>query len=204
MLSHFSHVQRFVTLWTMAHQVPLSMGFSRQKHWNRLPFPSPEDFPNPGIELVSLMSPALAGVFFTTSATWEAQMLNSRAKYCNRLCLFLIQIFFFGGLAFQIILFSGSILIIILPFPFPSQCYCTNYPTKPFFSEISLLKVSVLPSNLGWLLWLCLLHRILLRTPTWLLSLGAESTASWIKCILFCLLPSFAGEYYHITSDEYT
>lgn len=112
--------------------------------------------------------------------------------------------FFFGGLAFQIILFSGSILIIILPFPFPSQCYCTNYPTKPFFSEISLLKVSVLPSNLGWLLWLCLLHRILLRTPTWLLSLGAESTASWIKCILFCLLPSFAGEYYHITSDEYT
>ena len=95
MLSHFSHVQRFVTLWTMAHQAPLSMGFSRQKHWNRLPFPSPEDFPNPGIELVSLMSPALAGVFFTTSATWEAQMLNSRAKYYNRLCLFLIQIFFF-------------------------------------------------------------------------------------------------------------
>ena len=153
MLSHFSHVQCFVTLWTIAHQAPLSMGFSRQERCNGLPFPSPGDFPNPEIEPVSLMSPVLAGMFFTTSAAWEAQMLNRRAKYYNRLYLFLTQIFFFfWGLAFQIILFSGSILIIILPCPLPSQCYCTNYPAKPLFSEISLLKVSILSSNLGWLL----------------------------------------------------
>ena len=48
------------------------MGFSRQEYWNELPFPSPGDPPNPGIEPTSLMSPALAEEFFTTSATWEA------------------------------------------------------------------------------------------------------------------------------------
>ena len=95
MLSHFSHVQCFVTLWTIAHQAPLSMGFSRQERWSGLAFPSPGDFPNPGIEPVSLVSPALAGVFFTTSATWEAQMLNKKVKYYNRLYLFLTHFFFF-------------------------------------------------------------------------------------------------------------
>ena len=48
------------------------MGFSRQEHWSELPSPSPGDLPNPGIEPVSLTSPALAGGLFTTSATWEA------------------------------------------------------------------------------------------------------------------------------------
>ena len=56
----------------VAHQAPLSMGFSGQEHWNGLPCPPPWDLPDLGIELVSLMSPALAGRFFTTSATWEA------------------------------------------------------------------------------------------------------------------------------------
>ena len=40
----------FETLWTVANQAPLSMGFSRQEHWSRLPFPSPGDLPNPGIK----------------------------------------------------------------------------------------------------------------------------------------------------------
>ena len=48
------------------------MGFSRQEYCSRLPFPSPGDLPDPGIEPVSLMSPALGVGFFTTSATWEA------------------------------------------------------------------------------------------------------------------------------------
>ena len=56
----------------VAHQAPLSMEFSRQAYWSGLPFPSPGDLPDPGIERASLMSPALAGGFFTTSATWEA------------------------------------------------------------------------------------------------------------------------------------
>ena len=56
----------FVTLWTVVHQASLSMGFSRQEYWSGLPFPSPKDFPNPRIKSVSLVSPALAGRFFTT------------------------------------------------------------------------------------------------------------------------------------------
>ena len=62
-LSHYSHVQLFVIPWTVAHQAPLTMGFSRQEYWSGLPFPSPGDLPNPGIEP---MYPALAGGFFTT------------------------------------------------------------------------------------------------------------------------------------------
>ena len=53
----------FVTPWTVSCQVPLSLGFPRQEYWSELPFPSPGDLPNPGIEP---MSPALAGRFFTS------------------------------------------------------------------------------------------------------------------------------------------
>ena len=59
-------VQLFATHWTVAPQAPLSVEFSRQEYWTRLPFPTPGDFPHPGIKPVSLASPALAGVFFTT------------------------------------------------------------------------------------------------------------------------------------------
>ena len=58
-----------LTLWTVAHQAPPLMGFSRQEHWSGLSFPTPADLPNPGLEPMSLTSPALAGGFFTTSAT---------------------------------------------------------------------------------------------------------------------------------------
>ena len=59
--------QLFSAPWTVAPQVPLSMGFSRQEYRSGLPFPSPEYLPNPGIEPTSLPSPALAGGFFTTA-----------------------------------------------------------------------------------------------------------------------------------------
>ena len=55
------------TLWTVTHQDPLSMGISRQEYLNGLPCYSPEDLPNPGIEHMSLRSPALVGGFFTMS-----------------------------------------------------------------------------------------------------------------------------------------
>ena len=64
MLSRFSHVRPFVTLWTMAHQAPLSVGFPRQEYWSGLPFPFPGDPLDPRIEPTSLMSPALTGRFF--------------------------------------------------------------------------------------------------------------------------------------------
>ena len=71
-LSHFSHVRLFTTAWTVDHQAPLSWGFFTQEYWNGLPHPPSGYLPNPEIKPVSLMSPALAGGFFTTSATWEA------------------------------------------------------------------------------------------------------------------------------------
>ena len=49
-LSCFSHFQFFVSPWTVAHQAPLSMGFSRQEYWSGVPCPPPEDLPNPGIK----------------------------------------------------------------------------------------------------------------------------------------------------------
>ena len=72
LLSGFSCVQLFVTPWTVVRQPPLSMGFSRQEYWSGLPCPPPRDLSDPGIEPKSLLSPALAQGFFTTSATWEA------------------------------------------------------------------------------------------------------------------------------------
>ena len=61
-----SRVRRFAAQWTVAHQAPLSMDFSRQECWSRLPFPTPGDLPEPGIESASLASPVLAGRFFPT------------------------------------------------------------------------------------------------------------------------------------------
>ena len=67
-LSHFSRVQLFAVLWTMACQAPLSMGFSRQEDQNEFPSPPPGDLPNSGIEPTFLMSPTLANGFYTTSS----------------------------------------------------------------------------------------------------------------------------------------
>ena len=61
-----SRVQLRVTSWTVARQAPLSMGVPRQEYWSGLPFPSPEDLLDPGIEPASLANPALAGRVFTT------------------------------------------------------------------------------------------------------------------------------------------
>ena len=67
-----NHVQLFVTPQAVAQQAPLSMGFSRQVHCSGLTGPLPGDLLDPGMEPASLMSPALAGRFFTTRATWKA------------------------------------------------------------------------------------------------------------------------------------
>ena len=71
--------------WIVAHQAPLSMGFSRQEYWSGLLCPPPGDLPNPGMEPASLISPALAGGggFFITSATWEAQQHYLQKSKCG-------------------------------------------------------------------------------------------------------------------------
>ena len=60
------------TPWTVVHQAPLAMGFSRQEYWSGLPCPPPEDLPDLGMEPACLMFLVLTGRFFTTSAIWYA------------------------------------------------------------------------------------------------------------------------------------
>ena len=69
-------VQLFVTLWTVVHQAPLPMGFFRQEYWSGLPFSTPGDVPDPGIKPASSVSPALAGVFFTTELHGKPSLLH--------------------------------------------------------------------------------------------------------------------------------
>ena len=64
----------FVTPWTVAHQPPLSVGFPRQEYWSRLPFLSPRDLSDPGIEPESLASPALVAGSFTTVPLGEPSL----------------------------------------------------------------------------------------------------------------------------------
>ena len=78
-----SRVQLFATSWTIAHQVPLSMGFSREEDWSELPFPPPGYLPNSGNDPVSLASPALAGGFFTTEPPGKPNLVLSHPTYQN-------------------------------------------------------------------------------------------------------------------------
>ena len=97
-LSRFCCVWLCATLCTIANQAPLSMGFFRQEYWSGLPCPSPGDLPNPRMEPISLMSPALAGGFFTTSATWDALYLLCHSSCTPSLNIEMIQdlvLFFF-------------------------------------------------------------------------------------------------------------
>ena len=73
-----SIVSDSVTPLTVTHQAPLSIEFSRQEYWSGLPFPSPGDLPDSGIESAPFASPAVAGGFFTTGTTWEAQEAHMR------------------------------------------------------------------------------------------------------------------------------
>ena len=85
-----NHVQLFATPWTITHEAPVFMGFSRQEHWSRLPCPPPGDLPDPGIEALPPASPALPGECYR--ATWEAQIPVAAAgaaespQSCPTLC----------------------------------------------------------------------------------------------------------------------
>ena len=74
--SHFSRVRLCAALWTVVHQASLSIEFCRQQYWSGFPCPPPGDLQIQRSKL-HLMSPALAGRFLTTNATWEAQMKDN-------------------------------------------------------------------------------------------------------------------------------
>ena len=71
------HIRLFATPLTVAHQAPLSMEFSRQEYWNGLPFPTPGDLPDPGIELEPPASPTLAGGFFAPPGKPQSSTYSS-------------------------------------------------------------------------------------------------------------------------------
>ena len=81
----FSHVWLFATLWTVARQVPLSMGLSWQEYWSGLPFPPPGDLPNPGNKPASPVAPVLAGGFFTTEPPGKPQIAKKIWKRKTKL-----------------------------------------------------------------------------------------------------------------------
>ena len=89
MLSYFSCIWLFVTLWTVAHQFAPPMGFSRQGYWNGLPW-TPGDLSDTGIKSASSTSPALAGRILATSTTWETPILVFSSVQS------LSQVFFFA------------------------------------------------------------------------------------------------------------
>ena len=92
MLNCFSCVGLFATLWTAAHQAPLSMKSSRQKYWSGLPCPLSGDLPAPWMELASHMSLALARGFLTTRATLEGEVERSYIQLGT--CSFEIPVLF--------------------------------------------------------------------------------------------------------------
>ena len=100
MISHFSSVRLFATLWTVAHQAPLPMGFSRQESWSELPCPPPGDLPHPGMEPESLVSPALAGRFFTAETPGKAISDAHISDYNESVGL--LSSGFFGHTMFQL------------------------------------------------------------------------------------------------------
>ena len=83
------------TLWNpmgyRAWEAPLSMEFSRQVYWSELPFPPLGNLSDPEIKLASLMSPALVGGFFTTSATWEVHLMASANQLLIKLMVALFM-----------------------------------------------------------------------------------------------------------------
>ena len=83
LLSRFSHVWLFVSLWTVTLRTPLSMQFSRKEYWSGLPYHPPGDLPDPGTDLASLMSPALASGFLTTSGSHFPWTLPKYASLYN-------------------------------------------------------------------------------------------------------------------------
>ena len=98
------------TLWTVAPQAPLSNRFSKQEHWSRLPCPPPGDLLDPRIEPVPLMSPAMAGMFFTTRTTWDWMLIIIEyISYLWRLLLiFLVVLFWWMLVNFWILKYLYS------------------------------------------------------------------------------------------------
>ena len=127
----------FATLWTVAHQVPLSMGFSREKYWRGLPFPSPGDLPDPRIESVPLMSSLWqAGSLPLVPPVWE-----NHWRFCWVLTTFLMKSIF------QIVLWFS---------PFDSTLGCTPLSWQVISLTMFSTHLAIwlqLSWNQSWISW---------------------------------------------------
>ena len=106
-----------MTLWPVAHQAPLPMLFSRQEYLSRLPCPPPGDLSNTGMKPTSLMSPVLAGRFFTTQTTWEAPNCILTVIQIRNMALVIINESlpaFLANLAFNILLSVKTKAILVV------------------------------------------------------------------------------------------
>ena len=103
-----SHVILFVTPWTVTHQAPPSMEFSRQEYWSGLPLPSPGDLPDPGVEPRSI-----AGRCFTISATREVPFQCIDVSYCLFIYCFTFGLLLFSGFGWYIFVYVMYIPVMI-------------------------------------------------------------------------------------------
>ena len=118
MLSSFSRVQLFVTLWTISQQAPLSMGFSKQEYWSGLPCPPPGYLPHAGINLVFLMTPALVG------SLHHQRHLGSPLSIPFQYCMILHCVYYYSLFTHS----SDRYLSCVLLFLFEHSCSCFQRP----------------------------------------------------------------------------
>ena len=120
----------FVIQWTVAHQTPLSMGLSKQEDWNGLLCLPPGDLPDPGIELASLTSPALAGGFFTTSAMQprDQPLLNSSPGFPSAVFLTYNSVDEFCLFSYFMLVKSYRVSVLLILASFIQLCVYRIHP----------------------------------------------------------------------------
>ena len=161
--------QLFSTQWTKALQAPLSMAFSRQEYWSRLPFPSPRDLPNPGIKPTSLVPPVLAGKFFYHWATWKAYIYGKHIYIWKRKAYIYVCVCVCVCILFQIFFHYRASLVALL----------VKNPPALQETQVQFLKIcwrrDRLPLQYSWA---SLVAQLLKKPPTvwetWVQSLGWE------------------------------
>ena len=204
-----SHVQLFVTSWTVALQSLLSMGLSRQEYWTGLSFPPLEDLPNPRIEPATLVSPALAGQFFTAMPLGKPKSESvSHSVVSDSLWTFLCS-------HLQSHIPPRSVMLLTLAFPsciaLPLDSYlssilsfrlCWKNTSFILFSQtFSLTDLSLLNSKYTFLL--CFLHisvwnyllNVLLAYYHLSFPLEPSSMMTEILTIWFIILTHCLGHY---------
>ena len=183
-----SHVGLFASLWTAARQAPLSVGFPRQEYWIGLPFPSLEDLPGPGSEL---LSPVFAGRFFTTEPPGKPRHTPTLTPFKEQACALLWEqakepVTHFGSPKFHCIRGSNKVLPEFLVWPLVNFTWLGKaknsdqyqlFPQGVFLQDLHLLQQSYHCSKYFWIFFPFVEGMKRMESGT-LVSLGFESTSS--------------------------